>query len=163
MPGSPTMNGVTERRNRTIKDMVRSMISHSTLPESFWGEALKTAAYLLNKVPTKVTEKTPYKFWSGKKPSRKHLHIWRCPTEARLYRPNERILDSRTIRCYFVGNSERSRSYKFYDPTTRSIFKTGNAWFFEDVEFVGGERIKDFIFEEEYVDIPQGVIDNDQD
>ena len=34
MPGSPVMNGVAERRNRTLKDMVRSMISHSTLPES---------------------------------------------------------------------------------------------------------------------------------
>ncbi|CAH8267188.1 unnamed protein product [Arabidopsis lyrata] len=36
MPGSPSMNGVSERRNRTLKDMVRSMISHSTLPESLW-------------------------------------------------------------------------------------------------------------------------------
>ena len=55
MPGSPSMNGVAERRNRTLKDMVRSMISHSTLPESLWGEALKTAAYILNRVPTKAT------------------------------------------------------------------------------------------------------------
>ena len=48
MPGKPSMNGVAERRNRTLKDMVRSMISHSTLPESLWGDALKTAAYILN-------------------------------------------------------------------------------------------------------------------
>ncbi|RVW15892.1 Retrovirus-related Pol polyprotein from transposon TNT 1-94 [Vitis vinifera] len=50
MPGSPSMNGVAERRNRTLKDMVRSMISHSTLPEKLWGEALKTAAYILNRL-----------------------------------------------------------------------------------------------------------------
>ena len=37
-----SQNGVAERRNRTLKDMVRSMISHFTLPESFWGEAIKT-------------------------------------------------------------------------------------------------------------------------
>jgi len=43
MSGKSSMNGVTERRNRTFKDMERSMISHSTLPESLWGEALKTA------------------------------------------------------------------------------------------------------------------------
>nr|KAJ0213750.1 hypothetical protein LSAT_V11C400160130 [Lactuca sativa] len=60
MPGSPSMNGVSERCNRTFKDMVRSMISHSTLPESLWGEALKTAAYILNRVPTKAAVKTPY-------------------------------------------------------------------------------------------------------
>ena len=41
--------------------MVRNMISHSTLPESLWGEALKTATHILNRVPTKVTTKTPYK------------------------------------------------------------------------------------------------------
>ena len=39
-----------------------------------------------------------------------------------------------------------SRGYKFYDPTTRSIFEMDNARFFEDVELVGGERIKDFVF-----------------
>ncbi|KAL6329146.1 hypothetical protein AAG906_011599 [Vitis piasezkii] len=37
MLGTPSQNGVAERQNRTLKDMVRSMISHSTLPESLWG------------------------------------------------------------------------------------------------------------------------------
>ena len=60
MSGSPSMNGVAIRRNRTLKDMVRSMNSHSNLPISLWGEALKTAAYILNRVPTKATVATPY-------------------------------------------------------------------------------------------------------
>ena len=60
MPGSPSMNGVAERQNKTLKDMVRSMISHSNLPISLWGKALKTSAYILNRVPTKATAKTPY-------------------------------------------------------------------------------------------------------
>ncbi|KAF2318093.1 hypothetical protein GH714_041438 [Hevea brasiliensis] len=80
----------------------------------------------------------------------------------RPYRPNEKKLDSRTVSCYFIGYSERSRGYKFYDPMTKSIFKIGNARFFEDVEFMGGERLKDFVFEEEYVDIPLIAMDNDQ-
>ena len=46
--GSPQQNGVAERRNRTLLDMVRSMLSYSTLPISFWGYALSTAMYLLN-------------------------------------------------------------------------------------------------------------------
>ena len=62
-------------------------------------------------------------------------------------------MDSRTISCYFIGYSERSRGYKFYDPTTKSIFETGNAQFFEDVEFDGGDKDGDYVFEEEYVDI----------
>ena len=78
----------------------------------------------------------------GKKLSLKHLHIWGCPAEARPYRPNEKKLNSKTVRCYFVGYSERSRGYKFYDPKTKSIFEMGNAWFFEDVEFAGRIRLE---------------------
>ena len=65
--------------------------------------------------------------------------------------------------CYFIGYSERSRGYKFYDPTTKSIFEKGNARFFEDVEFDGGDKDMDFVFEEEYVDIPTDGIDIGQD
>ncbi|KAK8593638.1 hypothetical protein V6N12_045714 [Hibiscus sabdariffa] len=59
-PGTPQWNGVSERRNRTLLDMVRSMMSHSDLPISFWGHALETAAFTLNRVPSKSVQKTPY-------------------------------------------------------------------------------------------------------
>ncbi|RVW74575.1 Copia protein [Vitis vinifera] len=59
---------VAERQTRTFKDMVRSMISHSTLPESLWGEAVKTVVYILNRVPSKAVAKTPYELWTSKKP-----------------------------------------------------------------------------------------------
>jgi len=106
MPGTPSMNGVSERRNRTLKEMVRSMICHSTLPESLWGEALKTTAYILNRVPTKATAKTPYELWTSKKPSLKHLRIWGCPAEARPYKPHAKTLDSKTVSSYFIGYAE---------------------------------------------------------
>ncbi|RVW97553.1 Retrovirus-related Pol polyprotein from transposon TNT 1-94 [Vitis vinifera] len=154
MPGTPSQNGVAERRNRTLKDMVRSMISHSTLPESLWGEAIKTAVYILNRVPSKAVAKTPYELWTSKKPSIRHLHVWGCPVEARPYKPNEKKLDSRTVSCYFVGYSERSRGFKFYDPSTRSFFETGNAKFIEDVELSGRESLRKVVFEEEFVNIP---------
>ena len=91
------------------------------------------------------------------------MHVWGCPAEAKPYRPNEKKLNLRTVSCYFIGYSERSRGYKFYDPTTKSIFESGNARFFEDVEFAGGDKVKDFVFEEEYIDIPIGAIGIDQD
>ena len=46
MLGSPQQNGVAERRNRTLKDMMRSMMSRSNLPEYLWGEAIKTVNYV---------------------------------------------------------------------------------------------------------------------
>jgi transposase InsO family protein len=71
--GFLAMNGVTERRNRTLKDMVRSMIARTILPENLWGEALKTATYILNKVPTRATNKNPFEIWVGHKPSLNHF------------------------------------------------------------------------------------------
>ena len=124
MTGLPSMNGVSERRNNTLKYMVRSMISHSTLPELLWGEALKTTAYILNRVPTKAAAKTPYELWTDRKPSLNHLYIWGCRAEAGPYRPHERKLDAKTVSNYFVGYTERSKGFKFYDPITRSIFET---------------------------------------
>ena len=60
MLSSLDQNGVVERRNRTLLDMVRSMLSNSNIPKSLWTEALKTAVYILNRVLTKVVPKTPF-------------------------------------------------------------------------------------------------------
>nr|GEY24611.1 retrotransposon protein, putative, Ty1-copia subclass [Tanacetum cinerariifolium] len=59
-PYTPQHNGISKRRNKTLLDMVRSMMSQTTLPKSFWDYALETAARILNMVPTKKVEKTPY-------------------------------------------------------------------------------------------------------
>ena len=57
MSGTPQQNGVSKRRNRTLMDMVRSMLSNSCLPVSLWMYALKTVMYLLNTVPSKDVQK----------------------------------------------------------------------------------------------------------
>ena len=64
MPGTRQQNGVAERRNRTLLDMVRCMFVSSSLPEFLWGEALKTTAYILNQVPSNFVPKTSYELWS---------------------------------------------------------------------------------------------------
>ena len=74
-PRTPQQNGVVERRNRTLLNMVRSMLSYSSLPISFWGYALETATYLLNLIPSKLVSKIPTELWNGRKPSLNHIHI----------------------------------------------------------------------------------------
>ncbi|KAL0411478.1 UNVERIFIED_CONTAM: hypothetical protein Slati_3737500 [Sesamum latifolium] len=59
-PGTPQLNRVAERRNRTLLVMVRSMMSFTKFPPSFWGYALETAAKLLNIGPSKTVPQTPY-------------------------------------------------------------------------------------------------------
>ena len=66
MPGSLEQNGVVERRNRTLMDMVRSNFN---LPQFLWIEALKTAAYIINQLPTKAVQKMPFELFKGWKPS----------------------------------------------------------------------------------------------
>ncbi|GJR63509.1 retrotransposon protein, putative, ty1-copia subclass [Tanacetum coccineum] len=72
-PYTPQHNGVSERRNRTLLDMVRSMMNLTTLPLSFWDYALESATRILNMVPTKKVDKTPYELWYGKVPNLSYL------------------------------------------------------------------------------------------
>ena len=121
-PGEPQQNRVAERRNRTLMDMVRSMMSYSTLPINLWMEALKTAIYILNRVPSKSVPKTPYELWTGREPSRNHFHVWGCPAEAKVFNPNIEKLDPKTVSCHFIGYLEKSKGYRFYYPDRHTKF-----------------------------------------
>ena len=77
-PGTPRSNGVSECRNRTLLDMVRSMMSLTNLPLSFWGYALETAAFMLNRAPSKSVETTLYELWFSSKPKLSFLKVWSC-------------------------------------------------------------------------------------
>ena len=67
---------MSEHRNRTLLDMVRSMMYLTNLPLSFWGYALETAAFTLNRAPSKSVETTPYEVWFGEKPKMSFLKLW---------------------------------------------------------------------------------------
>nr|GEV28362.1 retrotransposon protein, putative, Ty1-copia subclass [Tanacetum cinerariifolium] len=72
-PYTPQHNGVSKRINRTLLDTVRSMMSQTTLPKSFWDYALETVARILNMVPTNKVEKIPYEVWHGQAPKLSYL------------------------------------------------------------------------------------------
>ncbi|GKE41799.1 retrotransposon protein, putative, ty1-copia subclass [Tanacetum coccineum] len=67
-PYTPQHNEVSERRNQALLYMVQSMMNLTTLPKSVWGYALESAARILNMVPTKKVERTPYDIWHGQAP-----------------------------------------------------------------------------------------------
>ena len=66
-PYSPQSNGVDERKNRTLKEMMNAMLISYGLPQNMWGEAILSENYLLNKVPRKN------ELWKGRHPSYKYL------------------------------------------------------------------------------------------
>ena len=77
-PGTPQRYGVSEHRNRTLLDMVRSMMYLTDLPLSFWGYALETAAFTFNRAPSKSIETTTYELWFSSKPKMSFLKAWSC-------------------------------------------------------------------------------------
>ena len=92
---------------------------------------------------------------TGKKPSLRHIHIWGCPMEARIYNPHEKNLDSRTISGYFIGYPDKSKGYKFYCPNhSVRIVETGNARFLENGEISGSNEPRKVDVEEIRVHIP---------
>ncbi|KAL0416444.1 UNVERIFIED_CONTAM: Retrovirus-related Pol polyprotein from transposon TNT 1-94 [Sesamum latifolium] len=127
-PGTPQLNRVAERRNRTLLDMVWSMMNFTELPPSFWGYALETAAKLLNIAPSKSVPRTPYEIWHGKPASYKYLRVWGSP--AYVKRLVEDKLDSRSSLCR-IGYPKETVGYYFYDPAEQKIFVSRNAVFLE--------------------------------
>jgi hypothetical protein len=116
-------------------DIVRSMLSNSHLHLFLWTEALKTAVYVLNRVPSKAVPKTPFKLWNGWKPSLNHLHIWGCSTKVRIYNPNLNKLYPRTTSGFFIGYAVNSKGFRFYCPShSPRIVESINAKFIENPE-----------------------------
>ncbi|GJY20268.1 zinc finger, CCHC-type containing protein [Tanacetum coccineum] len=137
-PYTPQQNGVAERKNRTLKEMVNSMLSYSGLSEGFWGEAMLTACYILNRTPNKNSKQTPYEIWTKKVPNLTYLRVWGCRAVVRLTEPKMKNLGEKGIDCIFIGYAEHSKCYRFYviEPndyvSVNSIIESRDAIFDED-------------------------------
>nr|GEX42627.1 hypothetical protein [Tanacetum cinerariifolium] len=121
-----------EKRNRTLLDMVRSMMSQTTLPKSFWDYALENAARILNMVPTKKVEKKLYEIWHGQAPKLSYLKVWGCEAFVKrdtLTKPDK--LDPRSFKYIIVGYPKETMGYSFYSLSENKVFVARNAEFFE--------------------------------
>ncbi|KAH9726106.1 hypothetical protein KPL70_008133 [Citrus sinensis] len=110
---TPQQNGVAERKNRTLIEMVNAMLFNAGLGKGFWGEAILTACHILNRVPNKKTKVTPYELWKKKKPNLSYLRVWGCRAIVRLPEPKIKKLGERGIECIFLGYAEHSKAYRF--------------------------------------------------
>ncbi|KAK9724038.1 hypothetical protein RND81_05G043600 [Saponaria officinalis] len=136
-PYTPQLNGVAERKNRVLKEMVNSMLSYSGLSDGFWGEAMLTACYLLNRIPNKRNNDTLYELWYKKKPRLNYLRVWGCRTVVRLPDPKIKTLGEMDIDSIFIGYAAHSKAYRFYviEPNdsvaVHSVIKSRDAIFDE--------------------------------
>ena len=88
-PGTPQLNGVSERHNSTLLDIVQSMMSLNDLPLSFWGYALDTTTFMLKRAPSKSVETTPYELWYGKKPKLSFLKVCGGDADVKKFQPDK--------------------------------------------------------------------------
>jgi hypothetical protein len=91
--------------------MVRSMMSQTNLPLPFWGYALETAAFTLNRVLAMSVERTPYEIWTGKHPRLSFLKVWGC--EAYVKHLMLEKLTPKSDKCFFVGYLRETKGYYF--------------------------------------------------
>src|SRR6266480_7118782 len=116
--------------------MVRSMMSLTDLPLSFWGYALETAAFTLNRAPSKSVETTPYEFWFGNKPKLSFFKYWGCDTYVKRLQPDK--LEPKSEKCVFIGYPKETIGYTFYHRFEGKIFVAKNGSFLEK-EFLSKE------------------------
>src|SRR4051812_8664612 len=116
--------------------MVRSMMSLTDLPISFWGYALETAAFTLNRTPSKSVEMTPYELWFGKKPKLSFLRVWGCKAYVKKLQPDK--LEPKAEKYVFIGYPKETIGYTFYHRSEGKIFVAKNGSFLEK-EFLSKE------------------------
>jgi transposase InsO family protein len=78
LPFSPQSNGIAERKNRTLTDLVNAMLSTTGLSKAWWGEAILIACHVLNRVPTKNKEITPFEEWEKRRLNLSYMRTWGC-------------------------------------------------------------------------------------
>ncbi|WVZ24536.1 hypothetical protein V8G54_003080 [Vigna mungo] len=107
---TPQQNGVAERKNGHLLDQTRALLFQNHVPKRFWGEALLTATYLINRLPTKIlNSRSPMEvlssFYPHLDPTNKlQSRIFRCVSFVHVHSNERGKLDPRAVKCVFLGN-----------------------------------------------------------
>jgi transposase InsO family protein len=133
---TPQHNGVMERRNQTVLGMARCMLKSMGIPGRFWGEAVTTTVFVLNRAPTRALEdKTPYEAWYAHKPAVHFLHTFGCVAHVKVAGGHLRKLDDRSTPMVLIGYEPGTKAYRLYNPVTDRVhvardvvFEEGRAW-----------------------------------
>lgn len=139
-PYTPQQNGVAERKNKILKNMINSMLITSGAPHSLWSEICLAANTVLNKIPHKKSDKSPYQLWKGKQPSYKRMKVWGCLAKVQIPLPKRTKLGQKIVDCVYLGPAKNSAAYRFLvyrsnvkDISKNTIIESVEADFFENI------------------------------
>jgi len=131
-PCSPQSNGIVERKNRTLTEMVNSMLITSGFPTCYWGEALPMANWILNRVLYFKSNITPHQQWLGYQAFLDKIKVWGCLSYIRIPDIKRPKLGPAANRCVFLGFTKDSDACRFLNLGTNSIIEARDAESFED-------------------------------
>ncbi|KAM2621688.1 hypothetical protein TB2_026408 [Malus domestica] len=130
--GTPQQNGISERKNRDLLEKTRSLMLQANLPKKFWSQAIQTAAYIINRLPSRILKfKSPCQILKGRDIDISHLRVFGCVCYVHIQTIHRDKLDPRAIKCAFVGYSTSQKGYKCYDSKTRKVFVSRDVRFDE--------------------------------
>jgi hypothetical protein len=149
-PCSPQQNGVVERMNQTVVGIARCMLKGMGVPAHFWGEAVSTAVFLLNRSYTRSVEgRTPYEARHGVKPDVKFLRVFGCRAHAKVMKPDLKKLDDRSKPMVMVDYEPGGKAYRLYNPATKRVlvsrdvvFDEGRRWNWDGSDAADGKDVE---------------------
>ena len=136
----PQQNGVVERKNRHLLEVVQALLINAHLPLSYWGEALSSAAYLVNRVPSSTLNfKIPFQtlIEAVIAPLIPNLppHVFDCVVFVHLHKYQWTKLTPQALQCVFVGYATHQKGYECYHPPTHQFFVKMDVVFHEDTMY----------------------------
>ena len=113
-------NGKAERVLRTLNDIVRTLLLHSSMPSAYWAEALATATYLLNRRPSSaISHEIPFSRLYGQPPDLSNLRVFGCLCYPNLSANIPHKLAPRSSACVFLGYPTSHIGYRCLDLPSR--------------------------------------------
>ncbi|KAJ9683729.1 hypothetical protein PVL29_019345 [Vitis rotundifolia] len=134
---TPQQNGVAERKNRHLVETARTILLHSNVPFRFWGDAVLTACYLINRMPSSILhDQIPHSLLFPDQP----LYflpprVFGCTCFVHILTPGQDKLSAKAMKCLFVGYSRLQKGYRCYSLETHRYFISADVTFFEDSPF----------------------------
>nr|GFC03476.1 retrovirus-related Pol polyprotein from transposon TNT 1-94 [Tanacetum cinerariifolium] len=139
VPRTPQQNGIPERKNKTLIEAARTMLTDSLLPIPFWVEAVNIACYVQNRIlVTKPHNKTHYELLHGRSPSIGFMRPFGCPVTILNTLDHLGKFQGKVDEEFLVGYSVCSKAFRVFNNRTRIIQETLHANFMENKQNVAG-------------------------